>query len=148
MPTTTTTKPHRRQKLRASHEIFSYRPLHQQPAQHDLYAHTLLQLRLSMGKSHSSPNITDVSCIKHSHIKVSAFVSSTSLVPANRELSRRKKAMDENSTLMTSARKTMDHYKCLMGVISFSRNTAIQLLISPFILTGGVLSVLRKIPMA
>lgn len=86
-----TTKPHRRQKPRASHEIFNYSPLHQQSAQHDLYAHVLPQLRLSMGKSHSLPSITDASCIKHSHIKVSAFVSSTSLVQENRELSRRKK---------------------------------------------------------
>lgn len=82
--TTTTKQPHRRQKLRASHEIFNCRPLHQQSAQHDLHAHMLPQLRLSTGKSRSPPNGTDASCIKHSHIKVSAFVSSTSLVQENR----------------------------------------------------------------
>lgn len=114
MVITTTTKPHRRQELGASDEIFNHRPLYQQSAQHDLYAHMLRQLRLNMGKSHSPPNITEASCIKHSHIKVSAFVSSTSLVQENRELSRRKKIMYENCSIMISARKTKDHYRCLM----------------------------------
>lgn len=90
MPTTTT-KPHRRQKLRASREIFHCRPLHHQSAQHDLPTHVLPQLRLSIGKSRSPPNVRDALCIKHSHIKVSAFVSGTSLVRENRELSKKKK---------------------------------------------------------
>lgn len=123
--TTTTTHPQRRQKLRACGEIFKCRPPHQRSAQHDLCAYGLPQPRLSTGKSHSFPNVVDASCVKCSHIKVS--VSSTSLVQENKELSRREKKtyMSENCAIVISARKTKDHYKCQMGIISFSMNTAI-----------------------
>lgn len=149
LPTTTPPPPpQRRQKLRACGEIFKCRPPHQRSAQHDLRAHGLPQPRLSTGKSHSPPNVADASCIERSHIKVS--VSSASLVQENKELSRRKKKiyMYENCATVISARKTKDHYKCQMGAISFSVNTAIWILISHFILTGGMFSVLRDIPMA
>jgi len=56
--------------------------------------------------------------------------------------------MYENCTIMISARKTKGHHRCQMGVISFSRNTAIYILISHFILTGGIFSILKEIPMA
>lgn len=107
-----------------SHERVSYRPLPQHTAKHDLHTHMLLQLRLGMGKSHSPPNVTDASCTKHSLVKVSAFVSSTSLVQENRE-NRRKILCMKSALSVISARKTKDHYRCQMGVISFSRNIAI-----------------------
>lgn len=69
----TTTKPHRRQKPRTSHEIINYRPPHRQHAQHDLHCHKSPQQKLSMGKSRSPPSVTDASCIKQSHVQVSAL---------------------------------------------------------------------------
>lgn len=89
-----------------------------------------------MGKSHSPPNLTDASCIKHSLVKVSTFVSSTSLVQKNKE-NRIKKLCMKTALSVISARKTKDHYRCQMGVISFSRNIAIYLIISHFFLSGG-----------
>lgn len=69
----TTTKPHRRQKPRAWHELISRRPLHHQRARHNLYAHMFPQLKPSTGKSRSPPNITGASCIEQSHVQVSAL---------------------------------------------------------------------------
>lgn len=115
MPTKTPQKP----GAESSHETVSYGPLHQHTAQRDLYTHVLPQLRLGMGKSHS-PNITDASCIKDSPFKVFTSVSSTSLVQENR----RKKLCMKTALSVISARKTKDHYRHQMGVISFSRNIA------------------------
>lgn len=108
----------------SSHETVSYRPLHQHTAQLDLYTHMIPNLRLGMGKSHSSPNVTAASCINHSLVKVSMLVSSTTLVQENRK-NRRKKLCMKTALSVISARKTKDHYRCQMGIISFSRNIAI-----------------------
>lgn len=120
----------------SSHRIVSYRPLHQHTEQHDLYTHMLLQLSWAWGRAILLQTLQMPHAPSTVSSKVSTFVSSTSLVQENRE-NRRKKLYMKTALSVISARKTKDHYRCQMGVISFSRKYCNITINFPFLLNWG-----------